>query len=167
MQIVLDAETSEVVRAADVLRLNTTQGAFTAAHVVLGTGFRFDLSAEPALDGIADQVLIWRDLESSPDDVSSVDVEDEYLECPALGPGFEFRSKHGQDTSGLNRIRCFTHAAQPSLGNLANDIPQASEGAERLARAVARALFVEDAPFHRAALEAYDDPELLGDEFEV
>ncbi|MEM9840137.1 MAG: hypothetical protein AAF830_13405 [Pseudomonadota bacterium] len=51
-----------------------------------------------------------------------------------------------------------------NLGNLANDIPQASEGAERLATSIARALFLEDAAAHRAALEAFAEPELLGDE---
>lgn len=161
VKIVLGAETLKVVRAGDLLRLETTQGALEAALVVLGTGFRFDLSAEPALEGVAEHVLLWRDLPGM-----DAGDEDEYLECPALGPGFEFRPRTEGDPTGLSRIRCFTHAAQPSLGNLANDIPQASEGAERLARAIARGLFVEDAATHRAALEAYADPELQGDEFD-
>jgi hypothetical protein len=43
--------------------------------------------------------------------------------------------------------------------------PQASEGADRLARAIAGDLFVEDAAHHRARLWAYAEPELLGDEY--
>lgn len=160
VKIALGAETSRVTRNGDMLKLETTQGVFEAAHVVLGTGFRFDLSAEPALAGIADRVLLWRDVST---EISA--TQDEYLECPALGPGFEFRARPGFNADGLQRIRCFTHAAQPSLGNLANDIPQASEGAERLARAIAKNLFVEDAAVHRGALDAYAEPELLGDEF--
>ena len=162
VRIVPGAETRSVERVGNNLKLETSKGVFEAAHVVLGTGFRFDLSAEPAPAGIAKQILRWHDLPGA----EGVE-EDEYLECPALGPGFEFRSRVGVDAPGLGRIRCFTHAAQPSLGNLANDIPQASEGAERLARAVARDLFVEDAVVHRAALEAYAEPELRGDEFDV
>ena len=160
VRIELGVETNAVSREGGLLRLETSQGAFEAEHIVLGTGFRFDLVAEPALDEIAGRVLLWRDLEG----VS--EIEDEYLNCPALGAGFEFRAKPGFAAEGLQRLRCFTHAAQPSLGNLANDIPQASEGAERLARAIASDLFVEDAAVHRAALEAFSDPELLGDEFD-
>ena len=162
VRIELGVETSEVLRHGDHLRLVTSGGVFGAEHVVLGTGFRFDLAAEPALDRIAENVLLWRDVS---EEVAA--IEDEYLACPALGPGFEFRPKPGAVAAGLGRVRCFTHAAQPSLGNLANDIPQASEGAERLARAIARDLFIEDAALHRGALEAYADPELLGDELRV
>ena len=66
----------------------------------------------------------------------------------------------------ISRIRCFNHAAQLSLGNLANDIPHASVGAERLARSVVSALFVEDADEHFNSLLNYDEAELQGDEWE-
>jgi FAD-dependent urate hydroxylase len=164
VRIVLGVETETVEREGGALVLGTRKGAFPADEVILGTGFRFDLRAAPELSGIAPRVLLWRDL-----DHGCADAADEYLDCPALGPGFEFRPRRGTDSgsdpAGLARIRCFTHAAQPSLGNLANDIPQASEGADRLARAIARDLFLEDAAHHRARLEAYAEPELLGDEY--
>jgi FAD-dependent urate hydroxylase len=51
-----------------------------------------------------------------------------------------------------------------SLGNLANDIPALSEGAERLARAIAIDLFQEDKAIHWQRLADFADPELLGDE---
>lgn len=159
VRIVLGAETAEVRRAAGTLRLVTNKGAFDADRVILGTGFRFDLGAVQELAGIAPRTALWRDLLAGPE------PDDEYLDCPALGPGFELRPLPGTDGDGLDRIRCFTHAAQPSLGNLANDIPQASEGAERLGRAIARDLFLEDADCHRTQLETYSEPELLGDEY--
>lgn len=160
VRIVLGIETEAVRWVGDALVLRTTKGDFAADEVILGTGFRFDLGAAQELAGIAGRVLLWRDLEHGCDDPA-----DEYLGCPALGPGFEFRPRPGADPEGLARIRCFSHAAQPSLGNLANDIPQASEGADRLARAIARDLFLEDAAQHRARLWAYAEPELLGDEY--
>ena len=52
-----------------------------------------------------------------------------------------------------------------SHGKLSGDIPAVSDGAQRLARGIARALFVEDQTQHYAALEAYDVPELHGDEW--
>lgn len=150
---------AEVTRVADgpALRIETTAGAFEADLAILGTGFAFDLAAAPELAGIAPHVRLWRDL-------APAGPEDEFLDCPALGPGFEFLPRDGAP-EGLSRIRCVTHAAQPSLGNLANDIPQSGEGAERLARHVARDLFVEDAALHRAALLDWAEPELLGDEW--
>ncbi len=161
VRIVLGVETQAVTRRGDgALDLRTPKGAFAADEVILGTGFGFDLTAAPELAGVADRVLLWREL-----DGGGAAAGDEFLDCPALGPGFEFRARPGADPEGLARIRCFTHAAQPSLGNLANDIPQASEGADRLARAIARDLFVEDAAQHRARLWAYAEPELLGDEY--
>ena len=163
VRIVLGVETEEVRADGGVLVLRTVKGAFTADEVILGTGFRFDLGAAPELSAIAPRVLLWRDLDLGCD--NGGEAADEYLDCPALGRGFEFRARPGVDPEGLARIRCFTHAAQPSLGNLANDIPQASDGAERLARAVARDLFVEDMAHHRARLWAYAEPELLGDEY--
>ena len=160
VRVVLGVETEAVTRAGDTLTLATAKGAFEADHVILGTGFRFDLAAAPELAALAPNILLWRDL-----DATAGGPEDEYLDCPALGPGFEFRPRPGADPAGLARIRCYTHAAQPSLGNLANDIPQASEGADRLARAVTRSLFVEDMTHHRARLATYAEPELLGDEY--
>ena len=46
-------------------------------------------------------------------------------------------------------MRCFNHGAQLSLGNLANDIPHASFGAERLAKSIVADLFVEDSQYAR------------------
>jgi hypothetical protein len=60
------------------------------------------------------------------------------------------------------QVRCFTHTAQLSLGNLANDIPMVGEGAQRLADAIAATLYVEDRENHWQRLAAYDEPELRG-----
>lgn len=162
VKVVLGEETTKVTRDGDRLLLVTTKNTYEAEQVILGTGFRFDFAADPALSKIASDTLLWRDVA----EVATQD--DEFLDCPALGPGFELRPNREASTSdsgpGLGRIRCFTHAAQPSLGNLANDIPQASEGADRLARAIASALFVEDTSVHRERLKSYSEPELLGDE---
>ncbi len=158
VNLVLGEETKDVVRLGDLFELTTATSVYKAHNVILGTGFRFEFGADPALSTVAPNTLLWRDI------AGAAPPDDEYLNCPALGPGFELRSKPDAKAPGLARIRCFTHAAQPSLGNLANDIPQASEGAERLARSVASALFTEDAATHRTRLEEYSTPELQGDE---
>ena len=158
VRLILGEETTKVMRDGEMLTLITSRTAYQADRVILGTGFGFHFDADPALSGVAPQTLLWRDI-AAPDG-----PKDEFLDCPALGAGFELRPKPGATASGLNRIRCFNHAAQPSLGNLANDIPQASEGADRLARAIANALFLEDGSVHRRRLATYAEPELLGGE---
>ena len=51
------------------------------------------------------------------------------------------------------------------LGNLANDIPHASFGAERLGKAIISALFIEDKDYHYQKLLEYAEPELNGDDW--
>ena len=46
-----------------------------------------------------------------------------------------------------------------------DDVPVVSEGAGRLARAIAASLFFEDRDHHRRCLEDYAEPELLGNEW--
>ncbi len=158
VKVVLDEETQVVKPEGETLMLTTRRSTYHADKVILGTGFSFDITADPLLAAISDDVLLWRDIGSA------LAQEDEYLDCPALGPGFELRSKGHSNAAALENIRCFTHAAQPSLGNLANDIPQSTEGAERLARAIAGKLFREDAAVHRERLSRYAELELLGEE---
>ncbi|MEO0681536.1 MAG: FAD-dependent oxidoreductase, partial [Pseudomonadota bacterium] len=164
VRLVLGAEVARVEEAGGgALRLIFADPALAPAEAdlaILGTGFAFDLSAAAELAAFAPHAALWRDL--VPDAQAG-----ELLDCPALGPGFELTPRAGAAPEGLRRIRLFTHAAQPSLGNLAGDIPQASEGARRLARAIARDLFLEDAAHHRDALHAFDLPELLGDEWDA
>jgi cation diffusion facilitator CzcD-associated flavoprotein CzcO len=57
-------------------------------------------------------------------------------------------------------MRLFNWGATMSHGALAGDIPGLAIGATRLAQAIARDLFVEDADRHWARLQAHDEPEL-------
>ncbi|MGO4815830.1 FAD-dependent oxidoreductase, partial [Cupriavidus sp. 2MCAB6] len=90
----------------------------------------------------------------------------ELLHAPDLGPAFEFQEKVPGTCPALSRIHCFNYPAMLSHGKLSGDIPAVSDGAERLARGIARALFVADRETHYRALMAYDTPELLGDEWQ-
>ncbi|MEO0818951.1 MAG: NAD(P)/FAD-dependent oxidoreductase [Pseudomonadota bacterium] len=160
VRLIIGAEITAVAPAGAALRLETTAGAVEADLVILGTGFAIDLAAAPELAGLAHAILTYRDLLGDGEGAMG-----ELLDCPALDPGFGFRARPGAAMAGLGRIRCYTHASQPSLGNLASDIPHAGEGAERLARAIAEALFVEDRAHHWQRLLDYAEPELLGDEW--
>jgi cation diffusion facilitator CzcD-associated flavoprotein CzcO len=158
LRLLLGAAVTSAERVGNGLRLETAAGPVEASLVILATGFAIDLDAAPETAGFAGHILRWRDRAQG-------ETGGEWLGFPYLGPGFEFLERKAGALPGLDRIRCFTHSAQLSLGNLANDIPMVSEGAQRLAEAIARALFVEDREHHWERLAAYNDPELLGDEW--
>jgi hypothetical protein len=143
------------------IRLATTTGPIETDAVILGTGFEVDVAADPALAGIAPRILRWSDR------VRDLPEAGELLAFPCLDAGFRFQPRTGTDDAALARLHCFNHAAMVSLGNLANDIPAVSEGADRLARAVAVDLFREDRAVHRQRLADYWEPELLGDEWDA
>ena len=159
VELVLGASVDAVTRAADGrLSLQTARGTFAADQVVLGTGYFIDLAAPAYLNGIADGIRRWRDV--LPDRASA----GELLDSPYLGAGFEFLPRSDPPLPGIEHLLCFNHAAMLSLGNLANDIPAVSEGADRLARHVATTFYLDDRATNLADLHAYDDPELLGNE---
>jgi len=66
---------------------------------------------------------------------------------------------------GLSHISAFNYAAVLSHGKLTSGIPSISDGVQRLAQGLARSLFVEDRDPFVARFEAYDKPELHGDEW--
>lgn len=154
-RLVLGAEVTGAESNGDAIQLATAQGVIEGDLVILGTGFAIDLDAPSELTAIAPGIERWGD--------RVAEATGEWADFPYLGPGFELRGRDG--ALDLSRIHCFTHTAQLSLGNLANDIPAVSEGADRLARAIAASLFVEDREHHRQRLFDYAEPELLGDEW--
>lgn len=159
VEVVLGAEVEAAREQDGRLILETARGAVPADLVILGTGYRIELGAASYLVPHLDVLATWRDRFDGP-------APGEFLDFPYIGPRFEFTAKPGREAEGqyLSRLTCFNHAAMMSLGNLANDIPAVSEGAERLTRGIAAALYLEDRPAHWRNLEAYEEGELLGDE---
>lgn len=136
--------------------LDTPRDTIRVDHVIMATGFRVDLAATPLLAPHAAAIARWRDLLAADDDR----VGDEFLDFPDLGDGFELRERVPGAAPWLGDVHCFNFAAALSLGNVSSDIPAVSQGAERLARGIARDLFLADREHHWAALQAYADPEI-------
>jgi len=105
---------------------------------------------------------LWRD-KMPPE--TWVTADEEWAAFPYLSQGFGFQPKQAKKSSALGRVRCFNHGAQLSLGNLANDIPHTSFGAERLAKSIVADLFVEDRDYHFQTLQDYNELELDGEEW--
>lgn len=143
------------------LALTTPKGVYGLDFLIFATGFSVDLGERPELADIAPFIRFWKD-RYIPEGVQNPELES----APDLGPSFEFQEKRAGDCPALARIHCFNYPALLSHGKLSGDIPAVSAGADRLARGIARALFVADRESHYRALVAYDTPELLGDEWQ-
>lgn len=144
------------------LVLTTPKGVHHLDFLIFATGFSVDPGQRPELTAIAPFIRFWKDRYTPPPGIDSAELR----HAPDLGPAFAFQEKAPGTCPVLSRIHCFNYPAMLSHGKLSGDIPAVSNGAERLARGIARALFVADRETHYRALMAYDTPELLGDEWQ-
>ena len=141
--------------------VTTPRGAFTVDFLIWATGFKVALEDRPELALIAPHVRLWRDRFTPEPGQES----EELSSSPDLAPDFSFQERVPGACPALARIHAFNYPATLSHGKLTGDIPAISAGARRLAQGIARSLFVEDRETHFARLQAYDTPELLGDEW--
>jgi len=146
--------------AGDALRLVAPQGAMIVDHLILGTGFRVDLSERPELARLAPHVAFWRDRP----EVAGWHANEELLDSPDLAPDYAFRERQPGACPMLRHIHCFNYAATLSHGKLSGDVRDVSHGVERLARGLIASLFAEDVEHHARALPLSAKAELLGDE---
>ncbi|MEC8181502.1 MAG: NAD(P)/FAD-dependent oxidoreductase [Pseudomonadota bacterium] len=159
VEINLNAPLERVTQSADRLEISAGAYRFTANEIIYCTGFKIDTQAPGELGEFAPRIRTFRD--SVPDDG---EILPELLDFPDLGPAFEFQAKPGEVVPSLQAIHNFTFAATVSHGNVSGDIPCVSDGATRLAKGIAAAIFNEDFAHHLADLHAHEAPELFGDE---
>lgn len=144
------------------LRLETAKGPLAADFVIFCTGFRTDWTLRPEFAPIAPHVRLWQDRFTAPEG----EEDAELAGSPDLGALFEFQEKARGSCPGLDRVHCYNYAAAVSQGAGSGDIPQVSDGAQRLARGLAAQLLSEDAAHHYAAMQRYQEPELEGHEWQ-
>ena len=142
--------------------LTTPRGTFRFDHLILGTGFAVDLGERPELAAFAPHIRFWADRFEPPKGQENAELAN----SPDLGPGFSFQERTPGACPALERLHCFNYAATLSHGKLSGDVPAVSDGADRLARAIVAELFAADRDRHFADLQAYDTPEILGDEWQ-
>lgn len=161
-RFLLGTAIESVTQAADgALQLQTNRGPLALDFLFFSTGFRIDWSARPEFAAIAPHILAWRERYTPP----AGDEDNELADMPYLGPVFEFQEKQPGSLPGLDRVHCFCYPATASHGTVSGDIPAISDGAYRLAQGIASLLYSEDVQYHYSNLEAYAEPELVGDEW--
>ncbi|CAN5678264.1 NAD(P)/FAD-dependent oxidoreductase [soil metagenome] len=143
------------------LHVATPTGDFVLDFIIVSTGFKIDWTTRPEYAAIAPHVRSWKDRFTPAEGLGDRELAD----SPDLGPVFELQEKSPGHCPGLDRIHCFCYPATLSHGALSGDIPSISDGARRLAQGMASLFYAEDFEYHYARLEAFSEPELLGDEW--
>ncbi|MEO5881621.1 MAG: FAD-dependent oxidoreductase, partial [Caldimonas sp.] len=143
------------------LQVRTSAGPIELDFLIFATGFRVDWRQRPMLHHIAPCIRVWKDRHAA----AAGDEDAELAESPDLGADFEFQARPGARCPGLDRVHCLSYPATLSLGIITGDIPAISEGALQLADRLAGLLYAEDIDYHYARMQAYAEPEILGDEW--
>lgn len=157
----LDSPVQEAQSADGKVVLSIGKESHEGDFVILGTGYAINILDQPELAPFADDVLLWRDRFTPPDDIADAELGN----FPYLGPGFELREKSPGSASFLDNIHLFNAATTMTHAAVSSDIPGVNIGAERLIDGLARKFFVEGGREHLKEFYNYDEPELLGDEW--
>jgi cation diffusion facilitator CzcD-associated flavoprotein CzcO len=111
---------------------------FRFDHVILGTGYRIDLSAQPELARIHEHIALWRDRYQPNADEQSVAAGNH----PYVGAAFEFQPRGDSGAEFLRNIHCFNLASALSFGIPVGDVPSVVDQ-PRLVAAIVRDLYRE------------------------
>lgn len=157
----LGVRVERVTERDGALRVDTSAVPIELDFLIFATGFKVDWRQRPMLRHIAPCIRVWKDRYAPP--LGEEDAE--LAESPDLGTAFEFQRRPGTSCPGLDRVHCLSYPATLSLGVISGDIPAISEGALQLADKLAALLYGEDIDHHFARMQAYAEPEILGDEW--
>lgn len=160
----LSSPVEALVESGDGIEVITPRGRYPASLIIFATGFDVDFTRRPELAALKDRVLLWRDAYDAPAGQQSTSLGD----YPYMGQSYEFLPKPGLpagEAKAISDIYCFAYPAVPSHGKITSGVPAISHGAERLARGIARSLFVEDRAVHFDTFLNHDEAELHGDEW--
>jgi cation diffusion facilitator CzcD-associated flavoprotein CzcO len=114
---------------------------FRFDHVIAGSGYRIDLSAQPELARIHEHIALWRDRYQPSAGEESAAAGNH----PYVGAAFEFQPREGTGAEFLRNIHCFNLASALSFGIPVGDVPSVVDQ-PRLVAAIVRDL-------HRAGID--------------
>ena len=158
----LGSPVERIDERGDALVVHTPRGRYPVDFIVFATGFSTELEVRPELAAFVDNIRLWKDAF----DARGEPHNTELANSPYLGYAFECQEKVEGRTPELSRLHLFNYSATASAGKLSGDIPAVTTGAKRLAQGIAASLFHDDCDAHYAALQAFDKPELFGDEWQ-
>lgn len=129
------------------IEIETPDGKLQADFVIFATGAQISLARRPEFAAHADLIQTWRDRP-----VAATGTGEAMADYPYLGPGFELTERVAGSAAWLARVRLFNWAATASLGICASSITGMKFGLDRLVPSLVRALYLETAATHVAAM---------------
>jgi cation diffusion facilitator CzcD-associated flavoprotein CzcO len=132
--------------------ITTPGGEHTADFVIVGTGFRTDLSRRPELAEVHEHVATWADRFTPP----AGEGNDDLSRHPYLGPAFQFVERRPGEAPWVGNIYNYTFGCLLSLGFGGASISGMKYSIPRLVGGITGSLFAEDAAVHMQALRAFD-----------
>ncbi|OLP61624.1 oxidoreductase [Xaviernesmea oryzae] len=151
-RLVLGADVRAIGMEGETIGVETGAGRFEFDHLLLGTGYRVDLTRRPELAPYAAEIATWADRFTPPPGEEDADL----LAYPYLGPAFELQEKRPGSLPMLGHIHIFNSMAVPSLGPICNGITGLKSGVPKLVSGLCRGLFVSDLDHFYSALDGYD-----------
>jgi len=139
----------------DAVVVETPKGQHRFDFIIVGTGFRTDLSKRRELAGIHPHIALWSDRFEPPAEERHADL----LRHPYLGPSFELTEKTPGEAPWLRHIYNYTFGCLVSLGFGGASISGMKYSLPRLVGGITGSLFVEDSDEHYARLRAFDEKE--------
>jgi cation diffusion facilitator CzcD-associated flavoprotein CzcO len=149
------APMESVAMEGEAIRIATPRGTFQADFLILGTGLAVDLARRPELAALAPHAALWRDVFTPPE----AETHPTLGGFPYLQPDLRF-TPNATEGAWISRVRSI------SFGSLVSTISSAGISmlrptVERIARGIARDLFLEQAASDHDRLLAYDERELV------
>jgi cation diffusion facilitator CzcD-associated flavoprotein CzcO len=136
--------------------VDATDGAMVADFLILGTGYRVDLSACPELSEHLPHIALWEHRFCAP-----AGEEDPALaQAPWLGPNFEFTEREPGTAPWLGRVYDFARGAQLSMGAMPIGLSGLKFGVMRLVDGISRRLFLDDRDSYRQGLALWQQSDL-------
>lgn len=136
--------------------VNATDGAINADFLILGTGYRVDLSACPELSEHLGRIALWEHRFTPP-----AGEEDAVLaRAPWLGPNFEFVEREAGTAPWLSQVYDFARGAQLSMGTMSIGLSGIKFGVHRLVDGVRRQLFLQDSAIYLDGLALWQKSDL-------
>ena len=150
-----EGDANSVGEPGEGVRVTTPQGEFDFDFVITGTGFRTDLSLRPELPRLFDDIALWSDRYTPPENEAHEDL----LRHPYLGPSFEFTPKQAGRAPYLNRVFNYTFGCLLSLGFGGASISGMKYSVPRVVSGVTRQLYMLDKDFFFDTLTKFDQQE--------
>jgi cation diffusion facilitator CzcD-associated flavoprotein CzcO len=136
--------------------VSATDGAINADFLILGTGYRVDLSACPELSDHHGHIALWEHRFAPP----SGEEDPVLLRAPWLGTHFEFTEREPGTAPWLHRVHNFARGAQLSMGTMPIGLSGIKFGVLRLVAGISRKLFLDDRANYLAGLALWQKSDL-------